>query len=54
MFKNIDIKKELIKVRTNSENDFLNSVNQLLDNDVVKETQIEKNIKKSSSKNYFA
>ena len=54
MFDSIDIKKELIKVRSNSENDFLNSVNQLLDNDVVKETQIENNIKKSSSKNYFA
>ena len=54
MFDSIDIKKELIKVRSNSENDFLNSVNQLLDNDVVKETQIENNIIKSSSKNYFA
>ena len=54
MFDSIDIKKELIKVRSNSENDFLNSVNQLLDNDVVMETQIENNIIKSSSKNYFA
>jgi len=54
MFDSINIKKELIKVRGKSENDFLNSVNQLLDNDVVKETQIENNITKSSSKNYFA
>ena len=54
MFDSIDIKKELIKVRSNSENDLLNSVNQLLDNDVVIETEIEKKITKSSSKNYFA
>ena len=42
MFDNIDLKKELIKVRSNSGNDFVNSVNQLLDNDVIKEIEIEK------------
>tara|TARA_Y100000991_G_scaffold116429_1_gene87829 strand:+ start:1 stop:726 length:726 start_codon:yes stop_codon:yes gene_type:complete len=54
MFDSIDIKNELIKVRSKAENDFLNSVNDLLDNDFVKESEIEKNITKSSSKNYFA
>ena len=54
MFDSIDHKKELIKVRSNSENDFVNSVNQLLDNDVIKEIEIEKNISKSGSSNYFA
>ena len=54
MFDNIDLKKELIKVRSNSGNDFVNSVNQLLDNDVIKEIEIEKNISKSGSSNYFA
>ena len=49
MFDSIDIKKELIKIRGKSENDFLNSVNQLLDNDVSKESEIEKNITKSNS-----
>lgn len=42
MFDSIDLKKELIKVRSNSENDFVNSVNQLLDSEVIKETEIEK------------
>ena len=54
MFDSIDLKKELIKVRSNSENDFVNYVNQLLDNDVIKEIEIEKNISKSGSSNYFA
>ena len=54
MFDNIDLKKELIKVRSNSDNDFVNSVNQLLDNDVIKEIEIEKSISESGSSNYFA
>ena len=54
MFDSIDIKKELIKVRSSSKNDFLDSVKKLLDKDVIKENNIEKNIIKSNSRNYFA
>jgi hypothetical protein len=52
MFDGVDIKKELIKVK--SDINLLNSVNELLDNDIVKESVIEENITKSISKNYFA
>ena len=52
MFDGIDIKKELIKVK--SDINLLNSVNELLDNDIVKESVIEENITKSISKNYSA
>ena len=51
MFDGVDIKKELIKVK--SDINLLNSVNELLDNDIVKESVIEENITKSISKNYF-
>tara|TARA_B110000027_G_scaffold28311_1_gene31067 strand:- start:4610 stop:5329 length:720 start_codon:yes stop_codon:yes gene_type:complete len=52
MFDGVDIKKELIKVK--SDINLLNSVNELLDNDIVKESVIEENITKSISKNYSA
>ena len=52
MFDGVDIKKKLIKVK--SDINLLNSVNELLDNDIVKESVIEENITKSISKNYSA
>jgi hypothetical protein len=54
MFQNIDIEKELIKVRSVSENNLLNSVNKQLKADFILEASIQKNLSNYNSKNYFA
>ena len=54
MFQNIDIEKELIKVRSVRENALLNSVNEQLKADFKLEASIEKNLSNYKSKNYFA
>ena len=54
MFQNIDIEKELIKVRSVSENNLLNSVNKQLKDDFILEASIQKNLSNYNSKNYFA
>tara|TARA_Y100000385_G_scaffold158748_1_gene164577 strand:- start:622 stop:1347 length:726 start_codon:yes stop_codon:yes gene_type:complete len=54
MFQNIDIEKELIKDRSVSENNLLNSVNKQLKADFILEASIQKNLSNYNSKNYFA
>ncbi|MAJ05336.1 MAG: hypothetical protein CL827_00550 [Crocinitomicaceae bacterium] len=54
MFQDINIEKELISLKSKNEKLLLNSANDQLNNDLIKEKTIQKNINSSNNKKYFA
>lgn len=54
MFQNINIEKELISLKAKNEKLIINSLINQLNNDIIQEKSIQKNIINSNSKNYYA
>ena len=54
MFQNINIEKELISLKAKNKKSIINSAINQLNNDIIQEKSIQKNIINSNSKNYYA